>query len=254
MRKAALALLIALPAAVTAQDGPLLLPVELPPPPESVPAPEVQAVVFAPVPPARLAVMPLTGGLPQPSVLVGLIEGVNEPGQAPSKPDDPVPIIAWDDRDARRAVRDQNPDLFVSLLEAGVFDPPVARLSSALQEELQLMGCYRLRIDGQWGNGSVAATRLYFDELGEDPVTLTADVALFRQIVQRDDIRCQAPVAAPARVTQPARTTSTQRATTPPRQTTATRTPTPAPAPAPKPAARTGLGLTFGGVGIGVSR
>ncbi|MBS0123555.1 hypothetical protein [Thetidibacter halocola] len=252
MRKAALALLIALPAAVTAQDGPLLLPVELPPPPATALAPDVQAVVFAQVPPARRAVMPLTSGLPQPSVLVGLIEGVNEPGQVLSKPDDPVPIIAWDDREARRAVRDQNPDLFASLLEAGVFDPPDARLAFALQEELQLMGCYSLRIDGQWGNGSVSAARRYFDELGQDPVTLTADMALFRQIVQRDDIRCPAPVAAPARVTQPARTNSTR--STPPRQTTATRTPAPTPAPAPQPAPRTGLSLTFGGVGIGVSR
>jgi hypothetical protein len=123
-------------------------------------------------------------------------------------------IIEYTDVAGRRALRDSDPEFFGSLLQAGAFDPPPDEIVLALQTELSRMSCYSSTIDGQWGPGSRAAVGRYYEQIGGAAPSQDPDVAIFRQIVLRDDVTCPAavraaaprPAAAPTqpRATQPA--------------------------------------------------
>lgn len=190
-------------------------------------------------------------GLPQPSLILGLIAaGEEETFGIERLLPATVEEIAFapDDLTARAALRESDPDLFRQLVEEGHIDPAPDQLNTVLQVELQRMNCYRSGIDGAWGPGSRRSVASYFDELDtvswpdQEPST-----ALFRAILINGDVECPTPVAAPAaRATStPARTTAApvRRTTTP----APARRVQPAPQPAPKPQQPR---LSIGGSGV----
>ena len=112
-------------------------------------------------------------------------------------------------------------------------------LARELQTELARVGCYRLRVDGQWGPGSRRALANYLTRTdqsadGQDP---TPEV--IRMVRASETEVCPAPVAraAPATRATPARPAAPQPAA-PPRQA--------APAPAPAPSAPSSGGSRLG--------
>ncbi|MFK7836775.1 MAG: peptidoglycan-binding protein [Sulfitobacter sp.] len=195
-----------------------------------------EVVIFAPSAPAQLAALPTEAGLPEPSIIVGLIEQATLASFAPAQTPGEVTRneISYENLEARRALKAQDAALFATLVEGGAFDPPTGELPTALQTELARMGCYTARIDGDWGPGSRRSVQRYFSELAKGPqslddrlqlyqaiannpnatfgeglpVAVDASVPLFRQIVMRDDIVCEVVAAAPApRATTTRRTT-----------------------------------------------
>lgn len=197
-------------------------------------------VVFAAPDASQIVALPQSTGLPDPSIIVGLIDGainavfapVAEPGDVSSTE------IAYDNLVARRALRAQDAALFENLVAAGAFDPPGPLLARALQSELARMGCYNAGIDGIWGGGSRSSVARYFAEIPQDDAeTLEPTVNLFRQIIRRDDVACPVPVAVAApRQTAPARANTTNRpaqarTAAPARAPAVQRAPAPAPAP-----------------------
>lgn len=230
--------------------GVALLPValEAPAPASSPDAGEV--VIFAPTPQAQQAALPRAAGLPEPSIIVGIIEDLTLASFSPAEPLGDVTSneISYENLEARRALREQDAGLFASLVGSGAFDPPAPLLATALQTELARMGCYSAGIDGQWGPGSRRSVGRYFDEIdGVEAVSLDPTIDLFRQIVLQDDIVCAAPVAAAAPRATTARSTtrSTNRTAAKPRTTTRRAAPKPAAKAAPK---RTISGGRLGGV------
>jgi hypothetical protein len=187
--------------------------------------PDDPVVTFAALPAAQIAALPVATGMPEPSILVGLIEGVTD-AALEEEPDDESNALDFTNTAGVRRLKVSNPDLFASLLNSGAFDPPPPALASALQGELATMNCYRMRVDGDWGNGSRRAANAYFDEVKpEEPTSPEATTDLFRLILREEVVRCPTPrVAAPA----PARSTSSSRATT--SRTTTNRATTSAPA------------------------
>ena len=192
-----------------------------------------QVLVFAPTPDTQLAARPAAAGLPEPSVIVGLIP---EPTEASFSPADETADeitsneITYDDIDARRQLRAEDPVLFETLVASGAFDPPAPLLARALQEELARMGCYTAGIDGIWGNGSRNSVRRYFDELdGASAETLEPEPSLFRQIIRQDEITCPVVAAATPRPAPAVRRSSPARSAPAARSQPAPRAAQPAP-------------------------
>ncbi|WP_308917907.1 hypothetical protein [Jannaschia sp. LMIT008] len=195
-----------LPAAPLAAEGAVLMPAALP-----------RAAATAT--PSDLAARPAQPGLPRPSVIVGRLPGTDDDVLTGSD-------LGTDTFDARQAMRERDPDTYASLVASGVYDPPTGTLPAAIQTALQRMGCYRLTVDGAWGPGSRRAVAAYYDARGDAAPGDAASIALFRDVILREDVDCPEPVAAPtpARTASPARTGGTQRQARPAR----TATPRPA--------------------------
>ncbi|ARE41203.1 hypothetical protein RGUI_3062 [Rhodovulum sp. P5] len=196
-------------------------------------------ITLAALPAAQVAALPLVPGLPEPSIIVGLIEGITDAALDTDAPEDGAPgmALAYNDLNARRALKTNNPQLFDTLLSSGALDPPEGLLEVALQTELQRMNCYTMRVDGDWGPGSRRSAQNYFRQL--DNVPAPADAAtmeLFRLMLRYDDVTCPTPQAVAPRTN------------TNPRQATPARPAAPAPQPA-QPA--TGGGGGFGGGNFG---
>lgn len=187
-----------------------------------------EVVVFAAPDRSQQSARAVPEGLPEPSIIVGLIKNVTEASFS-TVDEDPGDVtsneIAYDDLDARRGLRDQDPEMFAGLVAAGAFDPPPSLLARALQIELQRMGCYTSGIDGIWGGGSRRSVQRYFAEIdGVEAETLQPETGLFRQIILQDEITCStgaavssaAPRATRSQPTrsQPTRTQSRQPAQT----------------------------------------
>jgi len=161
-------------------------------------------VIFSPVDRTQLAAQPRADGLPEPSIIVGLIEGADQDYAAALEAVDLAGSeISYDNVAARQQLRQQDPELFAALVGDGAFDPPGPILVQALQQELARMGCYTSRVDGAWGPGSQGAVRRYYAEAGAPVLTLAAEIPLFRDIIGRADVTCARPVAA-ARPANPA--------------------------------------------------
>ncbi|MFQ6549985.1 caspase family protein [Aestuariibius sp. 2305UL40-4] len=194
-------------------------------------------LIFAAQPAPAPASLPTPQGLPEPSIIVGVIEE-----------DDPDFDVVGDDGTSalsgselsiadpqeREALRRDNPTLFTALLDQGAFDPAQPELPRAIQTELARLNCYTAGIDGIWGAGSRNSVARYFAEAGGAPESNEPTIGLFRTLMAADEVRCPAvQVAAP----QTTRTTTTRQNT---RQTTTTRatqqrTAPAAPAPATQP-------------------
>lgn len=186
------------------------------------------------------AARPTAQGLPEPSIIVG-----DRPDpQGETVPDSLAGTSVGGSYEERKRIRDDDPALFASLLDSGAFDPPGDQIASVIQTELQRMNCYGGTVDGIWGNGSRQAVDRYFQQAGGAPTTREPQVALFRQIALKDDLRCPAVVVQPA-VRNTAATPSRQNGTSATRRQPqqATRQPTRQPARQPAaqpPAASTG--------------
>ncbi len=168
-------------------------------------------VVFTAPPSQQIRARRRAAGLPKPSIIVGLIDGVTEASFAPAQTvlDPSGNEIGYDTVAARQRLRRDDPELFASLVAGGAFDPPGEVLASALQTELARMGCYTSRIDGDWGRGSRGAMARYFDETGDRGQSVDPTIELFRRVISQDDVTCAAPVAAAPRAGRTSRPTST---------------------------------------------
>lgn len=162
-----------------------------------------QTVIFVAPSASQLAAVPVAEGLPEPSIIIGLIDGIR--GTFGTVDDTPPEVgqteITYENLEARNAMRDRDPELFASLVAGGAFDPPPTEIGRALQGELARMDCYTTTVDGIWGNGSRRAVDRYFAQLnGVTPITREATADLFRQILLEGDVICPSPVrtAAPA--------------------------------------------------------
>ncbi|WP_406721701.1 peptidoglycan-binding protein [Thioclava litoralis] len=179
-----------------AQTAPATVQISAPAPEDSSAAPLPAAFRYAPpqgadltqVPDETLAAIPTAKGLPQPSVILGLIG----PAFLTPTPEDGTQAR---DLASRIALRQDNPETYRALVNEGAFDPPAAQMARAIQTELARMGCYRQSIDGKWGAGSRAAVRGYFNERDDtsEAVTEDAAAALYRQIILAPDVACPAP-------------------------------------------------------------
>lgn len=209
------------------------------------PSGQTQVILPAPTTP-QPAAFPQPAGLPEPSIIVGIIAGQNNFDTVdPNPPDILASEISYDDLEARRAFRDQNPALFESLVVSGAFDPATPELAIALQTELARMNCYRSRIDGDWGNISRQAVDRYFARANGTAVSRDANAELFRQVILQDGIRCPTPVVA-----QPSRATTRSPSSGQTRQPQVQpRQPTRQPQPQTAPSGGGGLGdVNLGGV------
>ncbi len=189
-----------------------------------------QGAVPIPASATQARPVPGAGGLPRPSIIVGVIAPTDASFPIAAAPTGPVSgaAIEYSDLDGRRSLRDRDPELFATLVETGAFDPPPVELVIALQTELARMNCYNAGIDGSWGPGSRGAVGRYFEQIDSAAPSQDPDIAIFRQIMLRDDVTCPAVVRA-----APAPRASTPRQTTTPRASTPRAAPAPAPAPTP---------------------
>ena len=112
-------------------------------------------------------------------------------------------------------------------------------LATALQEELARVGCYRMRVDGQWGPGSRRSLNSYLERSGQRTDTQEPSVELLLMVRASEVEVCPAPVARAPRATQPATTTQPARTAQPAR-------------PAPQPAAPSGPTVSVGGGNVTV--
>ena len=184
-------------------------------------------------------------GLPEPSIIVGIINPNGDFEQIdPDQPDVSSSEIAYDELAARQDLRSSSPELFAGLVDSGAFDPPSGQVEWAIQTELARMNCYRSGIDGIWGNGSRGSVDRYFVEIGESAPTREPEASLFRIIISRDDVACptHVVVAAPRPVASSAPSSSPSRP--------AAAAPS-APARAPQPAAPASGGGGLGDVNLG---
>ena len=194
-------------------------------------------VVFAPPSDAQIAALPRASGLPEPSIIIGIITETrasfstidDEQGEVTTNE------ITFENVAARRALQESDPGLFQQLVFGGAFDPPPALLERVIQTELARMACYTSTIDGIWGRGSRGSVTRFFNEIqGVTPVTTEPTMELFHQIISQPEVLCPAPVVR-AQPRQPARP--------------ANNTPAPAPEPAPQPQRRNRGGNSTGFVG-----
>lgn len=84
--------------------------------------------------------------------------------------------------------------------EPGVVEPVVPEvdpkeMASSVQSELSRLGCYRMRIDGDWGNGSRRALTSYFLNKRIVPESLEPSVPLLRQLKSEGKVICKVQVA-----------------------------------------------------------
>lgn len=86
-----------------------------------------------------------------------------------------------------------------------------AELAIALQEELARVGCYRMRVDGQWGPGSRRALNSYLERSGQRSDTQEPSAGLLIMVRGSEGEICPAPVARAPSATQPARTAQPSR-------------------------------------------
>jgi len=219
----------------------IVLPARVPGLPQEV-VDNTPVVTFAALPTAQIAALPLAAGLPEPSILVGLIEGVTEASLDvdPEPESESTALASFINDNAAiaaslttlRELRKNDPEMYASLLASGAFDPPAGDvLAKVIQTELRRMNCYLGGIDGDYGPRSRRGSTSYYDELKKKEIASLespdASVDLFRLILGNDEVRCPDPVVAQPRATTTRSTTSRNTST---RSTSNTRTTRSAPA------------------------
>ncbi len=174
-----------------------LTPTGATPGPSSLPTSIAGAVRIDPVsqPAALLSARETPTGLPRPSIIVGVIRDPNASEAVDAGGALAGAGLETDNFDARETLRAVDPEGYIRLVEAGAFDPLPGTLPASLQRVLQRMDCYTLAVDGDWGNGSRAAVDRYYSQRGDTAPTREAEVSLFRDIIQREDVTCPPPPA-----------------------------------------------------------
>ena len=76
-------------------------------------------------------------------------------------------------------------------------DAKAVDLNHRVQTELARVGCYRQRVDGDWGAGSRKALQDYLRRTKQDGVSLDPSVELLSDLFLRSGRVCKQPVAAP---------------------------------------------------------
>jgi len=74
---------------------------------------------------------------------------------------------------------------------AAVLEAPPANIVAAVQTELQRLGCYRARIDGQWGPQSARALARFLATTDFLPDSLDPTVEIWRLLRQEDKVACE---------------------------------------------------------------
>ncbi|MFQ6551451.1 caspase family protein [Aestuariibius insulae] len=191
--------------------------------------------IFAALP--APASQPTPDGLPEPSIIVGIIESeADEFDQIDG--DGPGTLagseLSITDPAARATLREEQPEFFATLLQTGAFDPAPAELPREIQSELSRLNCYTAGIDGIWGAGSRRSVGRYIQASGQQIDGDAPSIGLFRILMAADEVRC--PDAAPVQrvATQP----QTTRRATQTRQTAPAPRTAPAAAPQPAPPAQ----------------
>ncbi|SFR64971.1 caspase family protein [Litoreibacter janthinus] len=108
-----------------------------------------------------------------------------------------------DSDESRAILASIDPTLLEELTKPSVpgADEPVLpeidpeQMASDVQTELSRLGCYRMRIDGDWGNGSRRALTSYFLNKRIVPESLEPSLPLLRQLKSEGKVVCQVQVA-----------------------------------------------------------
>lgn len=100
--------------------------------------------------------------------------------------------------------------------------PPAADLPRAIQAELERIGCYGMKVDGDWGNGSRNAMRAYYKAKGSAEGEVEPTEAVFLALAAEPEKTCAEPAAVAAKksATKTAtkkKTTSTKKAASEPK-------------------------------------
>jgi uncharacterized caspase-like protein len=82
-----------------------------------------------------------------------------------------------------------------SLVEEEKPEELPADLAMAAQTELKRLGCYQMRVDGDWGRGSRTALTSYFLAKRAVPDSLEPTAALVEQLMREDKVVCTVRVA-----------------------------------------------------------
>lgn len=93
-------------------------------------------------------------------------------------------------REVRDRIRQIDIAFFEMMLNEGRFDPEANQYAAAIQTELSQMDCYNGSVDGNWGNGSLAALQRYFSTLGQAQAGSVPGPELYRRIVTNETVRC----------------------------------------------------------------
>lgn len=99
--------------------------------------------------------------------------------------------------------------------EEGVDALSAEELALELQQELARVGCYRLRVDGQWGPGSRRALNSYLTRSNQSADDNAPTMALLQMVRASDAGVCPAPVARAPAARAPRTTTPSQAARAP---------------------------------------
>ncbi len=117
--------------------------------------------------------------------------------RSPFIPDTPIAWLAALDPDLRsldsRASLPRIRGEDVTPPELNLPEMTDAELAAAVQTELQRVGCYRMRIDGDWGNGSRGALRQYLERTGQRAEGVEPTPAILLMVRASTDVVCPSP-------------------------------------------------------------
>ncbi|MDZ4309701.1 MAG: caspase family protein [Cypionkella sp.] len=136
----------------------------------------------------------------------------------------------------------------IAVIGQGVADTQLAALDSdtrslnaplpenmalGVQTELDRIGCYGMRIDGDWGNGSRRAMAAYYEAKKLEPGEMEPTEAVYRALLSEPENTCEKAAVAVKAPTKTTPKATTKKSTTKKAAATTTKKKTAAPAPAP---------------------
>ena len=98
--------------------------------------------------------------------------------------------------------------------------PLPENLALGVQTELDRIGCYGMRVDGDWGNGSRRAMAAYYKAKKVDPGEMEPTEAVYRALVAEPEKTCDKPVVATKATTKTPAKAGTKTGTKKPAATT----------------------------------
>lgn len=124
--------------------------------------------------------------------------------------------------------------------------PAAADLPRGIQEQLTRIGCYAMRVDGDWGNGSRNAMRQYYKAKGVEPGEVEPTEAVFRALAAEPEKTCTEPAAVVTKKADPAPKSTSKKSSTKKSSGTTTKKKS-APAPTKK---KSGVDCKFIGIAV----
>jgi Caspase domain len=95
---------------------------------------------------------------------------------------------------ARQSVVSGLETLIVGTSTGGAEDDKVKDIARNIQTELRRLGCYRMAVDGDWGNGSIRALTDYYRNTKQTASTTEPTVELLGELFLRSGRICKQPV------------------------------------------------------------